>query len=231
MAVNLSPIGNLQQWFDNLGHVLAGGKIFTYAAGTTTPQITYTNNSGSTPNSNPLVLDSTGRFPGAIWLTAQTVYKFVITDANNNTIATLDNISGVNDVQITSVTPAGTVMLFPQTTVPTGWSRINTFDDAAIRVVGSGVPGSGGSSGFISKLINPVTIDSHTLTTNEIPAHSHTINTLQNNGSASGGIPIFYTNTIAGPVLTSTSAGGGGGHVHTVTLAVKYLDVMICSKN
>ena len=47
MAVNLSPIGGAcWQFFDNNGAPLTGGKLYTYAAGTTTPQATYTSISG-----------------------------------------------------------------------------------------------------------------------------------------------------------------------------------------
>lgn len=231
MAVNLSPIGNLQQFFDNAGHVLNGGKIFSYAAGTTTPQDTFTDNTGGTPNANPMILGTNGIFAGAIWLTSQLTYKFVITDSNNNPMATIDNVSGINDVLLTSPTPAGTVMIFPQSTAPTGWTRQNVNDDSAIRIVGSAVPGSGGSNGFISKLINQITLDSHTLTQGEIPSHGHNLNTNQTTSGASGSTNIFYSNGSTGTFLTSSSAGGGGGHVHTLTLGVKYLDVMVCSKN
>ena len=47
MAVNLSPYGGVgAQFLDNSGNVLTGGKIFTYAGGTTTPQATYTSSNG-----------------------------------------------------------------------------------------------------------------------------------------------------------------------------------------
>ena len=42
------------------GTPLVGGKVYTYAAGTTTPQATYTDAGGGTPNENPVVLDSRG---------------------------------------------------------------------------------------------------------------------------------------------------------------------------
>ena len=42
MAVNLSPIGNGFQFFTTTGLPLAGGYIYTYVAGSTTPQTTYT---------------------------------------------------------------------------------------------------------------------------------------------------------------------------------------------
>lgn len=96
MAVYLSPIGGAgAQFFDNNGNPLTGGKLYTYAAGTTTPQVTYTTNAGNVPHSNPIVLDAAGRVPagGEIWLTFSS-YKFVIKNSNDVTIATYDNIRG-----------------------------------------------------------------------------------------------------------------------------------------
>ena len=79
MAVFLSPVGGVAaQFFDNSGNVLTGGKIYTYAAGTTTNQATYTSNTGVTFHSNPIILDASGRVPGGeIWL-APAPYKFVL---------------------------------------------------------------------------------------------------------------------------------------------------------
>lgn len=96
MSVTPSPIGGFAgQFFDNNGVILSGGKIYTYAAGTTTPQATYTSVSGSTPHANPIILDSAGRVPsGEIWLTDGLVYKFKIDTAANILIGTYDNISG-----------------------------------------------------------------------------------------------------------------------------------------
>ena len=97
MAVNLSPIwGAGAQLLDNSGNVLSGGKIYTYAAGTTTQVATYTSNSGITANSNPIVLNSAGRVPYEIWLTDGQNYKFVLKDSNDVLIGTWDNLSGIN---------------------------------------------------------------------------------------------------------------------------------------
>lgn len=99
MAVNLSPVGGVAaQFFTNSGAVLTGGKLYTYAAGTTTPAATYTSSNGATPWTNPIVLDAAGRVPsgGEIWLTDGINYKFVLKDANDVLIATYDNISGIN---------------------------------------------------------------------------------------------------------------------------------------
>lgn len=99
MAVNLSPVGGVAaQFFSNNGVPLAGGKIFTYAAGTTTPQAAYTASQGNIAWTNPIVLDAAGRVPsgGEIWITDGLIYKFVLKDANDVLIATYDNITGIN---------------------------------------------------------------------------------------------------------------------------------------
>jgi hypothetical protein len=99
MAVNLSPVGGVAaQFFTNTGAVLTGGKLFTYAAGTTTPQAAYTTSGGSTAWTNPIVLDAAGRVSGSgeIWLTDGISYKFVLKDTNDVLIATYDNITGIN---------------------------------------------------------------------------------------------------------------------------------------
>lgn len=97
MAVNLSMLaGAGAQFFTDSGVPLSGGLIYTYAAGTTTPQTTYTSNSGSTAHSNPIVLNSSGRIAsgGEIWLTDAVSYKFVLQTSAAVTIATYDNITG-----------------------------------------------------------------------------------------------------------------------------------------
>lgn len=101
MTVFLSSFaGAGAQFFTNDNSVLAGGKIFTYAAGTTTPTNTYTSAVGDTFNSNPIVLDSAGRLPEDMWLAEGVAYKFILTDSNNVQIAEYDNISGINDISL-----------------------------------------------------------------------------------------------------------------------------------
>ena len=93
MAVSLSPYaGAGAQFFDNNGVPLAGGLIYTYSAGTTTPVTTYTSSSGAVANANPIVLDSAGRTPAQIWLTEGNSYKFLLQTSAGVTIKTDDNI-------------------------------------------------------------------------------------------------------------------------------------------
>lgn len=95
MAVNLAFIGGAGwQFFTDNGIPLNGGKIYTYAAGTTTPLATYTSRDGLTPNTNPIILDAAGRTPEQIWSTEGVLYKYVVKDANDVLIRTWDNIGG-----------------------------------------------------------------------------------------------------------------------------------------
>ncbi len=95
MAVNLSFIGGAGwQFFDNNGAPLTGGKLYTYAAGTSTPQVTYTSRSGDISNANPIILDSAGRTPEQIWSIEGLLYKYVIETADNVLIRSWDNIGG-----------------------------------------------------------------------------------------------------------------------------------------
>lgn len=94
MAVNLSLVGGAAaQFFDNNGAILSGGKIYTYSAGTTTNQATYTTSSGNVAHTNPIILDSSGRVPGGeIWTTETLSYKFIIKTSDDVLIGTYDNI-------------------------------------------------------------------------------------------------------------------------------------------
>lgn len=98
MTVNISLFaGAGAQFFDDNGTPLSGGLLFTYAAGTTAAATTFTSSTGSSAHSNPIVLDAGGRVPEEIWLTANTIYKFVLEDANNVLIGSWDNIPGISD--------------------------------------------------------------------------------------------------------------------------------------
>lgn len=94
--VYLSQLGGAAaQFFDNNGVILSGGKLYTYAAGTTDPQPSYTSVEGDIPHTNPIILDSAGRVPsgGEIWLDTLLKYKFVLTTSDDTLIGTWDNIS------------------------------------------------------------------------------------------------------------------------------------------
>lgn len=140
MAVNLSPVGGVAaQFFTNTGAVLTGGKIYTYAAGTTTPQTTYTSSQGTTPWTNPIVLDAAGRVSGGgeIWLTDGVAYKFVLKDSNEVLIGTYDNITGINSnfvnftnqQELQTATANQTVFTLTTMTYQPGTGSLSVFVD------------------------------------------------------------------------------------------------------
>jgi len=139
MAVNLSPVGGVAaQFFDNDGNVLSGGKIYTYAAGTSTPATVYTSSNGSIAHSNPIVLDSAGRVPtGEIWLTDGINYKFVLNNSIGTLIGTYDNISGINSnfisftnsQEIQTATAGQTVFTLTTMQYQVGTNSLSVFVD------------------------------------------------------------------------------------------------------
>jgi len=87
---SLSPTPKLQ-FFGTDGLPLVGGKLYTYAAGTTTPLASYTDHTGITANTNPVILDSAGE--ADVWLPETTAYKYVLKDADDVTLFTVDYVS------------------------------------------------------------------------------------------------------------------------------------------
>ena len=94
MSVSLSPIFNGWQGFYSNGKPLNAGLIQCYAAGSTTPQATYTTSAGNVACANPIVLAADGRPTTEIWLTDGQSYRFDLTDTLGNLIKTYDNITG-----------------------------------------------------------------------------------------------------------------------------------------
>lgn len=121
MAVFFSPIVNDAPYTVN-GAPASGYKLFTYTAGTTTKQTTYTTSAGNVANSNPIILNSAGYAPNEIWLTSGVTYKFVLAPSNDSDppvspVWTRDNISAINDTTITiSEWIAGNAPTFISTT-------------------------------------------------------------------------------------------------------------------
>lgn len=95
MSVLFSPFGNQQ--FSASGTALAvGHKIYTYAAGSSTPLATYTDSTGAIAQTNPIILNSLGMpTNGQIWLTSGLAYKLVWKDAADVLIDEQDDITGV----------------------------------------------------------------------------------------------------------------------------------------
>ena len=153
--------------------------------------------------------------------------------------------------------PSGSRTIFFQASAPTGWTKITTYNDKALRVV-SGT--SGGtiagitpfSSIFPSSAVSPIslniiglTVGSTTLDTTMIPSHAHPVNA---GGNAlrpgAAGTPASPGTLAVSPGTTTGNTGGGLGHAHPVTydsasssfastidLRVQYMDFILCSKD
>jgi len=98
-----------QQIYGSDGNPLVGGKIYTYAAGTTTPLATYTDAGAGTANTNPIILNSLGQ--ANIWLSSAS-YKFSVYTSADVLLYTVDNISAPLDsaglaLALSSPTPIG----------------------------------------------------------------------------------------------------------------------------
>ena len=120
MAFNLSAFaGAGAQFFDSNGTPLAGGLLYVYTAGTTTPATTWTTNSGAVANTNPIVMDAAGRTPNEIWLNSGVTYKFILYTATNVLIGSYDNIPAIDDPTVFNnlITVTGTNSLIG-TSVP-----------------------------------------------------------------------------------------------------------------
>jgi hypothetical protein len=136
--------------------------------------------------------------------------------------------------------PSGTITIFKQTAAPTGWTKdTTTNNDSALRCV-TGTPATGGTVGFTTAFASQAvsgtigTSGAYTLATANIPAHTHTAQGASfNAGYAAGSVAVDRA------TQTSSSTGGGGSHSHSggsftgtaINLAVKYVDVIVATKN
>lgn len=93
MTVQLAPSPVFRSW-DNSGNPLAGGLLYTYAAGSTTPQATWKDATQSIQNTNPVVLNFRGE--AFVWFDLALAYKIMLTDSSGNIIYTEDNIGPAN---------------------------------------------------------------------------------------------------------------------------------------
>ena len=212
--------------------------------------------------SNPVATDGLAQADDHLRLIKSTI-KATFPNISGAMTATHTVLNGI-DARVTAlegalIAASGTKMLFQQSAAPTGWTKDTTHNDKAIRVV-TGTASTGGSvafttafasqtpAGTISNSVSGSTA-SHTLTTSQIPAHSHSLgqnsrvqvgpdNGVSYAGKSTSG---FYATT----TYSTENTGGGQGHSHgagtlavsstfsgtAMNLAVNYVDVIIATKD
>jgi hypothetical protein len=146
--------------------------------------------------------------------------------------------------------PSGTVMLFVQSSAPSGWTKSTTHDNKALRVV-SGTASSGGTVAFTTAFASQavsgtvgngtLAVGATTLATTQIPSHTHGL-PVTTGYSSTATYQVGTLNQQVTNSLNSGAAGGGGSHTHSISgaasftgtainLAVQYVDVIIATKD
>ena len=235
MTVNLSPFaGAGAQFFDDNGDPLSGGKIFTYAAGTTTPKATYTDYTGGTAHANPIILDAAGRPPSEVWLTYGDAYKFILKDSLDTLVGTFDHIDGIPPININLVrlygstsgyvdlvapAVAGTnTVTFPAATGTVALTSSPTFTGttAVATLTASGdITGSKAISGRLLSASQTVTVDQYIYMGGTGQMKLPVGSTLQRAGAFSGtgqidGTTLTIANVVSGALYIGATVTGTG---------------------
>jgi len=223
--LNVSGNGTTSQYLRS-----DGDGTFSWATPTDT-NTTYSAGSG-------LSLDGT-TFSHSDTSTQASVNNSGTTFIQDVTLDTYGHVTGLTSASVTipDAIPSGTAMLFQQTTAPTGWTKVTTHNDKALRVV-SGTVSSGGTSAFSTAFGTPAvtgsvsvngnpavgnlavslsgTVGSTTLSINQVPSHTHTAYRMGNDGNYGGYIDRGagqYANSSASNLLNPS--GGSGSHNHS----------------
>jgi hypothetical protein len=160
-----------------------------------------------------------------------------VTTVSPGTSGNVLTSDGTSWASVAATTPTifdvGTRLIFAQTAAPTGWTKDTTnYNNHALRVV-TGTASTGGSVDFTTAFTSGLSAGATTLTTAQIPSHSHDMLVYTdpygapNYTSINGGVGGNQTTTFG-----TLNTGGGGSHTHTIpSFAVKYLDVITATKN
>lgn len=148
--------------------------------------------------------------------------------------ALMSNIGGVS---------SGTRALFRQTSAPTGWTKITSFNDAILRVV-NGTASSGGSLPFSSAFTSrPVTASVAgvflTATQTGMPAHNHQQywgGCGRSRGGCEGGNNNAAGYSGAQNSYANSATNATESHTHSISMSnmnfsVTYVDTIIASKD
>ena len=238
-TVNLSSFaGAGSQFFDNSGVPLAGGLIYSYLAGTTTPLVSYTSSTGLTAHPNPIVLDSAGRI-NEVWVAEGTNCKFVLKTSTNVLIGTYDSLFPIASLPVsiynggtgattaegarinlglgTFLVPTGSLIMWPSVTVPTDWKLCN--GDAISRttfatlysLIGTTFGVGDGTTTFnLPNYKNRMPYGADTVAIGATGGSANAIVVSHNHGGVTGGQSVSHNHGVNG-----TTGGQSVNHTHT----------------
>lgn len=147
--------------------------------------------------------------------------------------------------------PVGTVMLFFQAAAPTGWTKLATQNDKALRIVSGTGGGVAGNNSFTGALGTSVIAGAHVLSLAQTPshnhgaagAHGHNFDFLDTGGSPGTtflsvdgatlrtrvtGNKTATSSVVSSGAHTHTTEGGNATHTHSFN--IQYIDLIQCSK-
>jgi hypothetical protein len=237
-TVNLSSFaGAGSQFFDNSGVPLAGGLIYSYLAGTTTPLVTYTSSTGLTAHPNPIVLDSAGRI-NEVWVAEGTNCKFVLKTSTNVLIGTYDSLFPIASLPVsiynggtgattaegarinlglgTYLVPTGSLIMWPSVTIPTDWKLCN--GDAISRttfatlysLIGTTFGVGDGTTTFnLPNYKNRMPYGADTVAVGATGGSANAIVVSHNHGGVTGGQSVSHNHGVNG-----TTSGQSVDHFH-----------------
>ena len=100
MSYSLSPNVKARFFITGTNRPLAGGLLYTYLVGTTTPAATYSDNAG-TPNTNPIVLNADGECD--LYLDDSVNYRMILKNSAGVTQFDEDRVSSINSAQLAAL--------------------------------------------------------------------------------------------------------------------------------
>lgn len=160
-----------------------------------------------------------------------------------------------------SIFVSGTKTIFQQTSAPTGWTKDTVnYNNHCLRLV-SGTASSGGSVDFTSVFtpttfsvpVSMPVLGATTLTALQLPLHQHSVNNpgvrmvnptpatptlILSTAPSPGSLVTATTSSLTSGAANPAFSSGAHDHPFSVTLGgdcgnldVKYVDVIICTKN
>ena len=133
--------------FDNNGLPLSGGQLFTYQSGTSIPLATYTDATGLTQKSNPIILDAYGQ--ATIWLSSN-LYRFNLLDANSVQMPAPYPIDNVSSASGSPVPPYFSTLTNPNNTTATIGTQGAYITNSTAANLTNLTPTTGNTSGQLT---------------------------------------------------------------------------------